>query len=271
MHAAINHFLTVAARWTPRWFNKPKFHIVMHLPDHVRRFGPAILFATEGFESFNAVIRAQSVHSSHHAPSHDIARGFAHLNRTRHLLSGGYGYLQDDNTPLVDARTGALPPRHRPSNWKSVGPGPIALLHPITGRNVIAAYIGAVDEDSRTLGDFSSRINHYLNIDYGRRVVHISYRGSQGKRLDLYSDIQSLAKCHYRCSQVHVSISPQHRHCKPRRVPYRLMGPILSHCAFSKPPKNIYWKDCGDSTGTRTCWITAALCRLCYTGAGADA
>jgi hypothetical protein len=85
----IKYFLLCAARWTTRWFNKPKFHIFLHLPDHVRRFGPAILFATEAFESFNAIIRAKSVHSNRHAPSRDIAQAFAQGNRIRHLLSGG--------------------------------------------------------------------------------------------------------------------------------------------------------------------------------------
>ncbi|KAJ7603920.1 hypothetical protein FB45DRAFT_1085359 [Roridomyces roridus] len=88
--AEINHFLACAAHWTTRWFNKPKFHILLHLPDHIRRFGPASLFATEAFESFNAIIRAKSVHSNRHAPSRDIARAFAQGNRIRHLLSGGH-------------------------------------------------------------------------------------------------------------------------------------------------------------------------------------
>ncbi|KAJ7442954.1 hypothetical protein B0H11DRAFT_1748777, partial [Mycena galericulata] len=85
----IDYFLTCAGRWTTRWFNKPKFHIFLHLPEHIRRFGPAILFATEAFESFNAVIRAKSVHSNRHAPSRDFAHAFAQGNRIRHLLSGG--------------------------------------------------------------------------------------------------------------------------------------------------------------------------------------
>ncbi|KII83172.1 hypothetical protein PLICRDRAFT_66300, partial [Plicaturopsis crispa FD-325 SS-3] len=45
--SAIDHLLDCTCRLTPRWFNKPKFHILLHLPDHIRRFGPAILFATE--------------------------------------------------------------------------------------------------------------------------------------------------------------------------------------------------------------------------------
>ncbi|KZV81638.1 hypothetical protein EXIGLDRAFT_628172, partial [Exidia glandulosa HHB12029] len=75
---SINDFLAATALWTPQWFNKPKFHVLLHLPAHIRRFGPAILFATEGFESFNA------------APSRDIARAFAQGDRVRHLLSGGF-------------------------------------------------------------------------------------------------------------------------------------------------------------------------------------
>lgn len=89
MKKEIDNFLLLTAKWSPRWFNKPKFHILLHLPEHVRRFGPAILFATESFESFNAVIRAKSVHSNRHAPSRDIARQFAQWNRVRHALSGG--------------------------------------------------------------------------------------------------------------------------------------------------------------------------------------
>ncbi|ETW83356.1 hypothetical protein HETIRDRAFT_119480 [Heterobasidion irregulare TC 32-1] len=37
-------------------------------------FGPPMLFATEGFESFNAIIRAHSIHSNCYAPSRDIAK-----------------------------------------------------------------------------------------------------------------------------------------------------------------------------------------------------
>ncbi|KAF8223248.1 hypothetical protein L208DRAFT_1317782, partial [Tricholoma matsutake] len=65
---------------TNRWFNKPKFHILLHLMEHIKCFGPAILFATEAFESFNAIIWAKSVHSNCHAPSQDIAQTFAQGN-----------------------------------------------------------------------------------------------------------------------------------------------------------------------------------------------
>ncbi|KAJ4465772.1 hypothetical protein C8J55DRAFT_410230, partial [Lentinula edodes] len=43
----IDHFLDCSCCLTSRWFNKPKFHVLLHLPDHIRRFGPTMLFATE--------------------------------------------------------------------------------------------------------------------------------------------------------------------------------------------------------------------------------
>ncbi|KAI0309831.1 hypothetical protein OF83DRAFT_1179167 [Amylostereum chailletii] len=43
MEDSIENFLRCTAKWTPRWFNKPKFHLIRHLPYHVRRFGPAIV------------------------------------------------------------------------------------------------------------------------------------------------------------------------------------------------------------------------------------
>lgn len=149
MTEAISNFLDATCELTPRWFNKPKFHILLHLPDHVRRFGPPMLFATEGFESFNAVIRSHSIHSNHRAPSRDIAAGMAHHNRIRHLLSGGFfimprvrhGRPDEDvlNVPLDSLRPSIYSSRSAwlakmcPStftqrNWRCIGPDPITLL-----------------------------------------------------------------------------------------------------------------------------------------------
>ncbi|KAJ7176536.1 hypothetical protein C8R46DRAFT_1213111 [Mycena filopes] len=111
LETVIDHFLDCTCRLTLNWFNKPKFHVILHLPAHIRRFGPAMLFATEGFESFNAIIRACSVHSNRHAPSRDIAARMARGNRLRHLLSGGskkrgnpsvsVDSLSDPNSPVA--------------------------------------------------------------------------------------------------------------------------------------------------------------------------
>ena len=86
---AVTYLLNCTARWTPQWFNKPKFHILLHLVEHIRQFGLALLFATETFESYNALIRSLSIHSNRQAPSRDIAQGFAHANCIRHLTSAG--------------------------------------------------------------------------------------------------------------------------------------------------------------------------------------
>ncbi|KAJ7711756.1 hypothetical protein B0H16DRAFT_1667716 [Mycena metata] len=156
--AEINHFLTCAARWTTRWFNKPKFHILLHLPEHIRRFGPASLFATEAFESFNAIIRAKSVHSNRHAPSRDIARAFAQGNRIRHLLSGGL-FMQPSlvtapapaaanaaqtmtsarRLELVANRT--LSPHQK--DWVCAGRGPMSL---VATPNTVTQYLGLNDK-----------------------------------------------------------------------------------------------------------------------------
>ncbi|KAH9910206.1 hypothetical protein B0H21DRAFT_714536 [Amylocystis lapponica] len=40
---AITDFLAATALWTTQWFNKPKFHLFLHLLEHIKRFGPAAL------------------------------------------------------------------------------------------------------------------------------------------------------------------------------------------------------------------------------------
>jgi hypothetical protein len=156
----IKHFLLCAARWTTCWFNKPKFHIFLHLTDHIRRFGPAILFATEAFESFNAIIRAKSVHSNRHAPSRDIAQAFAQGNRIRHLLSGGFFNFQLP-LPLVNqtysspATSAMVPDIQRPfsdnkDSWKKVGTGPQGLVYM---PNTVTQYLGLDDKKQVKTGE----------------------------------------------------------------------------------------------------------------------
>ncbi|THH26571.1 hypothetical protein EUX98_g7617 [Antrodiella citrinella] len=160
----INHFLLCAARWTVRWFNKPKFHLLLHLPDHIRRFGPAIIFATEVFESFNAVIRAKSIHSNRQAPSRDIARAFAQGNRIRHLLSGGLFVAVTESSETSESDHPAdhstdSPPRARFSfdrqSWQRVGSGPSGLVHT---PNTVTQYLGldSYMNQGRTIGGFCS-------------------------------------------------------------------------------------------------------------------
>ncbi|KAH6905394.1 hypothetical protein BKA70DRAFT_1387014 [Coprinopsis sp. MPI-PUGE-AT-0042] len=70
--------------------NKVKLHVLTHLPQDIRRFGPAVRSSTEIFECYNAIFRLCSVLSNHQAPSRDIARQFASMDRIKHILSGGY-------------------------------------------------------------------------------------------------------------------------------------------------------------------------------------
>ncbi|KAI6157355.1 hypothetical protein BKA82DRAFT_4410080, partial [Pisolithus tinctorius] len=140
LQVAIDHFLNCTVRWTPRWFNKPKFHIIWHLPDHIRRFGPAILFATEGFESYNAVIRDHSIHSNRQAPSRDIARGMARCNRIRHFLSGGK-FMTHSSLATC------LPYSDNACDWLVAGSGVQSLINVDVPsiQNVIADFFRFID------------------------------------------------------------------------------------------------------------------------------
>ncbi|KAK7449318.1 hypothetical protein VKT23_013461 [Stygiomarasmius scandens] len=70
--------------------SKIKLHLLSHLISDCRRYGPAIHNSTEIFECFNAVFRMCSILSNHQAPSRDIAKQFASMDRLKHILSGGY-------------------------------------------------------------------------------------------------------------------------------------------------------------------------------------
>ncbi|THU93011.1 hypothetical protein K435DRAFT_671003 [Dendrothele bispora CBS 962.96] len=75
---------------------KIKLHLLPHIISDCRRYGPAIHNSTEIFECFNAVFRMCSILSNHQAPSRDIARKFASMDRIKHLLSGGYWIYKNE-------------------------------------------------------------------------------------------------------------------------------------------------------------------------------
>ncbi|CAH7665938.1 hypothetical protein PPACK8108_LOCUS236 [Phakopsora pachyrhizi] len=68
-----------------QWVNKPKFHILLHLSQSVAHFGPASLFATEKFESYNGA---------------DIANSFMSFSAIRYCLSGG-NCISETNVSIV--------------------------------------------------------------------------------------------------------------------------------------------------------------------------
>ncbi|KAJ6632090.1 hypothetical protein B0H10DRAFT_2159562 [Mycena sp. CBHHK59/15] len=63
---------------------KYKLHVLLHLPDDIRRFGPSILFQTEVFECWNGIFRLCSILSNHQAPSHDIGVTLTDMERFKH-------------------------------------------------------------------------------------------------------------------------------------------------------------------------------------------
>ena len=78
---------------------KLKIHLLLHIVDDMKNFGPAVSFCTERYvsqfrihgcacilflcarcEAFNSNVRMHNVFSNRRAPSRDIARNFAVLN-----------------------------------------------------------------------------------------------------------------------------------------------------------------------------------------------
>ncbi|KAJ3829433.1 hypothetical protein F5880DRAFT_396644 [Lentinula raphanica] len=201
----IEQFLLYAAKWSIRWFNKPKFHILVHLPAHIRRFGPAMLFATEVFESYNAIIRAKSIHSNRLAPSRDIALAFAKQNRIRHMLSGG---LFLDRTRVVsnkqadeDFNNIQLPQQARVTqvqqyfrlgafnneDWACVGKSVIEVAS--WSKESVGKYLGIFDAPKPSPGlvtlDPAAAEQHWFNTRSGRLVpdtdLFTGSEKSQGK------------------------------------------------------------------------------------------
>ncbi|KAF5352908.1 hypothetical protein D9758_007948 [Tetrapyrgos nigripes] len=87
----IDNVLDVWAKVDPRRIiTKIKLHVLPHLPEDIRRFGPSVIFATEIYECFNAVFRLCSILSNHLAPSRDIAVTLAGTECFKHIVSGGY-------------------------------------------------------------------------------------------------------------------------------------------------------------------------------------
>ncbi|KAI9623290.1 hypothetical protein KEM48_009532 [Puccinia striiformis f. sp. tritici PST-130] len=98
LKAQIQNFIYQCVKVTGQWVNKPKFHHLLHLPESILRFGPASLFSTEKFESFNGVMRNASIHSNRQSPGRDIAITFDNYYSLRFILSGGIIYNYSTKT-----------------------------------------------------------------------------------------------------------------------------------------------------------------------------
>ncbi|KAG1735951.1 uncharacterized protein EDB91DRAFT_1238171 [Suillus paluster] len=117
---SINNFLACTARWTPQWFNRPKFHILLH-----------------AFKSFNAVIHAKSIHSNHCAPSWDIAHSFAH-GRAQILIHTDTNDIHSNSLDLIQASDPSSDKLPDVINVKVIGKGPLSLVQ---WPNIITDYL----------------------------------------------------------------------------------------------------------------------------------
>ncbi|KAI9624088.1 hypothetical protein KEM48_009166 [Puccinia striiformis f. sp. tritici PST-130] len=139
----IRHFLYAISKMSGRWANKPKLHMLLHLPGSIRRFGPASLLATEKFESFNGIVRTHAIHFSRKSPGKDLAISFEDFQIERALFSGIRLYDHKDkryfqasqgildffaNNPLIQQSLGynsdLISSSHYPCQHGHYGPQP---------------------------------------------------------------------------------------------------------------------------------------------------
>ncbi|KAL0084760.1 hypothetical protein F4703DRAFT_1794121 [Phycomyces blakesleeanus] len=71
------------------YMSKPKVHLLTHLPEDLRRFGPALNYETEKGEQFNKHIREHLFHTNRMNTSKDICLKFGKQYMTRHIIDGG--------------------------------------------------------------------------------------------------------------------------------------------------------------------------------------
>jgi hypothetical protein len=91
VRVATDNVLDLFSRIEPsKIIAKPKLHLLTHLPDDIKRYGPLVGEATETFECFNTVFRFCSVLSNHQAPSRDIALQLADQEGFKQRVTGGW-------------------------------------------------------------------------------------------------------------------------------------------------------------------------------------
>ncbi|KAJ7218497.1 hypothetical protein GGX14DRAFT_560838 [Mycena pura] len=97
LRVAVANVLDVFAALDPsKIIAKMKYHLLCHLDVDVERMGPLVGFATENYESFNAVFRHCSILSNHLSPSRDIGQQLAKQERFKHIITGGAWVLNGE-------------------------------------------------------------------------------------------------------------------------------------------------------------------------------
>ena len=140
LDVAVANVLDVWAKVDPNRITvKLKLHVLTHLQEDVRRFGPPALFEVEAFEALNQAFRKCSILSNHHAPSRDIATTMARMERFKHIISGGWWWDETtgqhvqagksitkdfDSNQLLQSNLGWTPDQQQP-------PGRYSLVFPV--------------------------------------------------------------------------------------------------------------------------------------------
>ncbi|KAL0057492.1 hypothetical protein AAF712_015862 [Marasmius tenuissimus] len=102
---AIGNFFDIWSQFDPsRILTKVKLHILTHLPEDIRRFGPAVLYSTEVFEG------------------RDISRDLAGKERSKHMVSGGWWKDGENGSEYICAgpkvvQMASLPEVRRRIGW----------------------------------------------------------------------------------------------------------------------------------------------------------
>lgn len=91
-------FVMAIKSYNAELLNRPKFHLLLHLPQSVQDFGPTASYSAERYcivilivmlfnirrgESFNGNVRLQNLQSNRHASSLDISTKYAKLQHLR--------------------------------------------------------------------------------------------------------------------------------------------------------------------------------------------
>ena len=91
VNIATDNVLDLFSKIQPsKMITKPKLHLLTHLAEDIKRFGPLITQATEAFEGFHGVFRSCSILSNHQAPSRDIALQLADQEGFKQRVTGGW-------------------------------------------------------------------------------------------------------------------------------------------------------------------------------------
>jgi hypothetical protein len=72
----------------PAWKTKLKVHLLQHIPDCYKEYGPLSLLDAEGSEQGNGTVRWHVCQTNRHSPSKDVAERFSIAAAVRDLLQG---------------------------------------------------------------------------------------------------------------------------------------------------------------------------------------